>query len=51
MAASFTEDKYGVVQKNLPDILSMLLDFQTVIFLIVFLTEILDLSIYFLYNL
>lgn len=31
VAASFTEDKYGVVQKNLPDILSMLLDFQTVI--------------------
>lgn len=30
IAASFSEDQYGVVQKDLPDLLSMLLDFQTV---------------------
>lgn len=30
VAASFIEDKYGVVQKDLPDILSMLLDLQAV---------------------
>ena len=30
MAASFVEDKFGVVQKDLPDVLTMLLDLQTV---------------------
>lgn len=30
IAASYVEDKYGVVQKDLPDVLSMLLDMQTV---------------------
>ena len=32
VAASYTEDKYGVVQKDLPDILSMMLDLQGVCF-------------------
>lgn len=30
VAASYTEDKFGVVQKDLPDILSMMLDLQMV---------------------
>ena len=30
VAASFVEDKFGVVQKDLPDVLTMLLDLQTV---------------------
>jgi hypothetical protein len=30
VAASFVEDKFGVVQKDLPEILSMLLDLQAV---------------------
>jgi len=30
VVASFVEDKFGVVQKDLPEILSMLLDLQAV---------------------